>query len=56
MKKIEYKVVNLKRKFSFNDDFKLDKLEKQLNHFGINGWEVVSINWIMNILILRRDI
>ncbi|MEG2985130.1 MAG: DUF4177 domain-containing protein [Peptostreptococcaceae bacterium] len=56
MKKIEYKVENLNRKFSFNDALKLDRLEKQLNDFGINGWEVVSINWIMNIVVLKREI
>lgn len=56
MKSVEYKVVRLKWKFSFNDELKLKNLENQLNNFGVDGWEVAYINLFLNIVILKRYI
>ncbi|HLV51952.1 MAG TPA: DUF4177 domain-containing protein [Flavobacterium sp.] len=43
MKRFEYKTIEVKPKGTFRSKFDLTEIDKTLNKYGMEGWELITV-------------
>lgn len=43
MKRFEYKTIEIKPKGTFRSKFDLTEIDKTLNKYGMEGWELITV-------------